>query len=146
MELTDEQWSVIEPLFPAGKSGAGNRGRPRRGNREVLEGILWVLRTGARWKDLPPEFPPYQTCHRRFGEWVAGKVLDSALKALVADMESRGGIDLSEAFIDGTFASAKRGAVALVQQSEAKGPRSWQLRTAMAFLSPFGLEVLRRMK
>ncbi len=146
MELTDEQWSVIEPLFAAGKSGAGNRGRPRRGNREVLEGILWVLRTGARWKDLPPEFPPYRTCHRRFGEWVAGKVLDSALKALVADMESRGGIDLSEAFIDGTFAGAKRGAVALVQQSEAKGPRSWKLRTAMVFLSPFASKVLRRMK
>ncbi len=146
MELTDEQWRVVEPLFPTGKSGAGKQGRPRRGNREVLEGILWVLRTGARWKDLPAEFPPYQTCHRRFGEWVAGGVLESALKALVADMESRGGIDLSEAFIDGTFAGAKRGAVALVQQSEAKGPRSWQLRTAMAFLSPFGVEVLRQVR
>jgi len=146
MELTDAQWEVIAPMFPAGRSGPGRKGRPRRGNREVLEGVLWVLRTGARWKDLPPVFPPYQTCRRRFGEWAAGGTLEAVLKALVADMERRGGIDLSEAFIDGTFAGAKRGAVVLVQQSEAKGASSWQLRTAMAFLSPSGLEVLRRLK
>ncbi|MGE5444032.1 MAG: transposase, partial [Ignavibacteriales bacterium] len=42
------------------------RGRPWRDNREVLNGILWILRSGARWKDLPERFPPYQTCHRRF--------------------------------------------------------------------------------
>ena len=137
---------MIAPLLPEGKSGSGRKGRPRRGNRYILEGILWVLRIGARWKDLPAESPPYQTCHRRFGEWVAGKILEAVLKSLVADMESRGGIDLSETFIDGTFAGAKKGVLALVRQSEAKGPRSWQLRTAMVFLSPFGLEVLRHMK
>jgi transposase len=146
MELTDAQWAVIEGLLPDGKSGPGKKGRPRRGNREVLEGILWVLRTGARWRDLPPNFPAYQTCHRRFGQWSREKALEGVLRALVADMESRGGIDLSEAFIDGTFAGAKRGAVALVQQSAARGARSWQLRTAMVFLSPSGLEALRQAK
>ncbi len=54
MELSDAQWEVIAPMFPVGLSGPGLKGRPRRGNREVLEGLLWVLRTGARWKDLPP--------------------------------------------------------------------------------------------
>jgi transposase len=146
MELTDAQWAVVEALLPEGKSGPGRKGRPRRGNREVLEGILWVLRTGARWRDLPPPFPPYQTCHRRFGQWSRGRTLEGVLKALVADMQARGGIDLSEAYIDGSFAGAKRGVVALVQQSEAKGARSWQLRTAMAFLSPSGLAALRHMK
>jgi transposase len=146
MELADAQWAIIAPMLSAGKSGPGLKGRPRRESRQVLEGVLWVLRTGARWKDLPKEFPPYQTCHRRFSEWVADGTLERLLKALVADLQTRGRIDLSEAFVDGSFASAKKGAVALVQQSEAKGPRSWQLRTAMVFLSPSGLEALRRMK
>lgn len=146
MELTDAQWGVIEPLMGAGKSGPGKKGRPRRESRDVIEGVLWILRTGARWRDLPKEFPPYQTCHRRFGEWARDGTLHTVLKALVSDMQTRGGIDLSEAFIDGTFAGAKRGAVELVRQSGEKGPRSWQLWTAMAFLSPSGLEVLRHMK
>ena len=63
MELTDAQWEIIAGLLPKGKSGPGRKGRPRRNNREVFEGILWILRTGARWKDLPSEFPSYQTCH-----------------------------------------------------------------------------------
>jgi|SRR5579863_4026276 len=143
MELTDAQWEIVKPHLDSKVKG---RGRPRRDERQVLEGILWVLRTGARWKDLPKEFPPYQTCHRRFSQWVRDKTLERLLQAIAVDLQARGKIDLSEAFIDGTFASAKKGAVALVKQSEAKGPRSWQLRSALVFLSPSGLEALRHMK
>jgi transposase len=143
MELTDAQWEIVRPILVSERKG---RGRPRRDERQVLEGILWVLRTGARWKDLPKEFPSYQTCHRRFSQWVRDKTLNRLLQAIVADLQMRGKIDLSEAFIDGSFASAKKGAVALVKQSAAKGPRSWQLRSALVFLSPCGLEALRRMK
>lgn len=146
MELTDAQWDVLAPLLPKRKSGPGRKGRPPRENRETLEGILWVLRTGARWKDLPKEFPPYQTCHRRFGEWVDDGTFERVLKALAEDLLRRGKLDLSETFIDGTFASAKKGAVTLVKQGAAKGPRSWQLRSALVFLSPSGLLTLRRMK
>ncbi|HYE73544.1 MAG TPA: transposase, partial [Blastocatellia bacterium] len=64
-ELTDQQWSLIEPLFDKPPS-VQTRGRPRRPDREVLNGVLWILRSGARWCDLPDRFPPYQTCHRRF--------------------------------------------------------------------------------
>lgn len=146
MELTDAQWAVLEPLLPPGKSGPGKKGRPRRDSREVLEGILWVLRSGARWKDMPERFPPYQTCHDRFREFVRAGVLEEILAALLADLRDRGKIDLDEAFIDGTFTGAKKGVVMLVQQSAAKGPRSWQLRTAMVFLSRCGLRALRRMR
>ena len=146
MELKDEQWEFIVPLLPKPRSGPGKKGRPPRDNREVLEGILWILRTGARWKDLSKEFPPYQTCHRRFSGWVADGTLERILKAIAKDLQDRGKIDLSETFIDGTFASAKKGAVELVRQSAEKGARSWQLRSAMVFLSPFGLQALRRMK
>ena len=105
-----------------------------------------MLRTGARWKDTLKESAPHQTCHRRFTQWMRDGTLERLLQALVADIKARGGIDLSKADIDGSFASARKGAVALVQQSAAKGSRSWKLRTAMVFLSPSGLEALRRMK
>jgi transposase len=144
MELTDEQWSAIAPQLPGGKSGPGKRGRPRQDDRAILEGILWILRTGARWQDLPKEFPPYQTCHRRHGEWAEADVLDKILAALLKDLVDRGKIDLSECFIDATFVSAKKGVLELVRQSTVRGPRSWQLRTAMVFLSQRGLRVLHR--
>jgi transposase len=70
---------------------------------------LWILRTGAPWRDLPERYPPYQTCHRRFQRWIEEGVLDSVLQALAEDLEERGEIDLSECYIDGTFAVAKKG-------------------------------------
>lgn len=89
MELTDVQWAVLEPLIPQAPRRADGRGRPRRANREVLDGIMWVLRTGAQWGDLPGRYPPYQTCHRRFQEWVNDGVLKGVLEALAQDLEAR---------------------------------------------------------
>jgi transposase len=74
MHLTDEQWELLEPWIPAPPRRPDGRGRPWRDNRAVLDGILWVLRSGARWKDLPRDYPPYQTCHRRFQQWVQAGV------------------------------------------------------------------------
>jgi transposase len=94
----------IEPLFD--KTEVQTRGRPRREDREVMNGVLWILRSGARWCDLPGRFPPYQTCHRRFQQWVRDGTLGKVLETLAADLHSRGGLDLSECFIDGTFVVA----------------------------------------
>lgn len=69
MDLTDEQWAVLEPLIGELPRRADGRGRPWRSSRDVLNGILWILRTGAQWADLPGRYPPYQTCHRRFQRW-----------------------------------------------------------------------------
>lgn len=146
MELTKQQWELIEPLFPKKDRIQTSRGRPRADARTVLEGILWVLRTGAPWQDMPKRYGSYKTCHRRFQEWVEDGVFEQVLRALAEDLEARGKIDLREAFIDGSFVSAKKGALALVKLSEEKGPRSWQLQTAMVFLSPYPLEVLHRMR
>lgn len=71
-----------------------------------LEGILWIVKTGVRWRDLPKEYPPYQTCHRRFQAWLESGVFDRVIEALAKDLQDRGGIDLSECFIDGTFSLA----------------------------------------
>jgi transposase len=145
MELTDAQWellkSIVEPKTPAKR-----RGRPWKETRAVLEGVLWILRTGAQWAELPGKFPPYQTCHRRFQAWVRAGVLVQLLHRLAEDLLARGQLDLAETFIDASFSGAKKGAVLLVQHAAAKGPRSWQLRTAMVFLSPWGLQALRRMR
>jgi hypothetical protein len=121
-------------------------GRPFLPARDVLNGILWILRTGARWKDLPDRYPSYQTCHRRFQAWVRDGTFGRILRSLAQDLEHRGKIDLSECFVDGTFAPAKKGVLSLVKRSAEKGPRSWQLQTARVFLSPSALRALRPTK
>src|ERR1700692_2011776 len=68
MDLADAQWATFEPLFRPKRRDDG-RGRPWTDARAVLNGVLWVLRTGAPWHDLPRRYPPYQTCHRRFQQW-----------------------------------------------------------------------------
>jgi transposase len=146
VDLTDAQWAVIAPMLPEPRVREDGRGRPWRDPRDVLNGILWVLRTGAPWKDLPDRYPPHQTCHRRFQSWVRDGTLESVLQALARDLQERGGIDLTESFIDGTFAGAKKGAPLSVKPSAARARRSWQSSTAMVFLSESGLQALRRMK
>ena len=146
MDLTDAQWKVVEPFFASPKVRADGKGRPWSDSREVLNGVLWVLRTGAPWKDLPGRYPSYQTCHRRFQAWEKEGVMIGVLQALARDLEERGEIDMSEGFIDGTFASAKKGAMELVRQSAEKGPRSWRSSTALVFLSESGQQALRLMK
>jgi len=75
------------------------------------------------------------TCHRWFQQWQQDGTLVEILRALVADLRDRGKVDLRESFIDGSFAGAKKGALEFVKRSAEKGPRSWQLQTAMVFLS-----------
>ena len=81
-ELADEQWAVGDPLIPTPPRRDDRRGRPWRNAREVLCGILWVLRRNAHWPNLPEGFPPYQTCHRRFQQWVSDGTLQRVLEAL----------------------------------------------------------------
>jgi transposase len=146
MDLTDAQWAILEPLLPKPRLRRDRRGRPWRDPRDVLNGILWVLRTGAPWKDLPPRYPSYQTCHRRFQKWVDNGTLRRVLKALARDLHARGGLDLSETFIDGTFASAKKKGGVSAKPSVAKAPRSWPWQTALVFLSPLPSPRRRRTK
>jgi Transposase and inactivated derivatives len=145
-ELTDEQWAILEPLLPELPKRDDGKGRPWRSNREVLNGILWILRSGARWKDLPDKFPPYQTYHRRFGQWVKDGTLRKVLETLAQDLTQRGQIDLSECFIDGTFVAAKKGGSEWVRLSGAKARNSWWWQTWLLFLSPPTQRVLRRTK
>ena len=146
-ELTGEQWAILEPLIPKILPRADGRGRPvTHSDRAALNGILWVLRTGAGWADLPERFPSGSTCFRRFSRWVRQGVLRAILEALARDLEDRGKINLSECFIDGTFVVAKKGAAAWERPSGAKVRSSWRWQTALVFLSPSTRRLLARMK
>ena len=145
-ELTDEQWAIIAPLIPEPPRRQDGRGRPWKDTREVMNGVLWILRSGARWQDLPERFPPSQTCHRRFQRWSREGTLRNVLEALAEDLRTRGEIDLSECFIDGTFIVAKKGAQKWERLSGAKARSSWRWQTLLVFHSPSTRRVLRRMK
>ncbi len=145
MDLTDTQWAVLEPHFRL-KRRADGRGRPWRDTRAVLNAVLWVLRTGAPWHDLPNRYAPYQTCHRRFQQWRRDGTLTRILTALAEDLRNRGKIDLSETFIDASFSSAKKGALLWARLAAEKAVKSWRSQTAMVFLSPYASPALRRMK
>jgi transposase len=146
MDLTDQQWKIVEPILPPDPVREDGRGRPWSDRRKVLEGILWVLRTGAPWKDLPPRYGPYQTAHRRFQNWVRSGVMEKLLLTLAQHLQEAGGLDLRECFVDGTFVPAKKGGSWSGRPSAARGPRSWVLQTAMVFLSPCGQKALRQRK
>jgi transposase len=146
MDLKDEQWAILAPLIPKPRRRADGRGRPWRDDREVLNGILWVLRTGAPWQDVPERYPSPATCHRRFQQWVRSGVFRKILLALAKDLRDRGKLDLTECFIDASFVGAKKGAFVWARRSAARVQSSWQLRTAMVFLSPSTWPVLRQLK
>ena len=137
MDITNDQWNLIASLIEASIPEKKISGRPRVDDRSILNGILWICRTGAPWKDLPDKYPAYQTCHRRFQEWIKSTVWEKILVKLALDLKKRGKIDLAECFIDGSFAAAKKGALELEKLSVERVPRSWRLQTAMVFLSPF---------
>ena len=122
-DLTDEQWDLIGRFLPEPVRREDGRGRPWRENRAVLNGVLWILRTGAPWADLPDRYPSYQTCHRRFQQWVRAGVLRSILEILAQALHDQGYPDLQEAFIDGSFAPAKQGGACVGKTKRGKGSK-----------------------
>lgn len=120
--LTDAQWARIEPLLPAPPPRKMNRGRPRANPRKVLDSILWVLRTGASWDDLPKEerFVAFQTAHRYLQNWVD----EGTFQKIVTTLASQADVNLSECFIDGSFIPAKGGALKSAMGAKAKALRS----------------------
>ena len=99
--LTDEQWELIEDLFPEPAA----TGRPPKDRRMIVNGILWMMRAGAPWRDLPTEFGPWQTVWRLFDRWNADGTLDSILQCLRA-----GHVDEQAELwcVDGTIVRAAR--------------------------------------
>ena len=135
MMLSDEQWRQIEDLFPEPRRRGDGRGRPWAANRRCLEGILWVLRTGARWRDLPAQYPNGSTCWRRLRTWEEEGVWLRAWQSLLAQLDRRKLLDWEEAFLDATFVLAKKGAPPSERRVAGKVRSAWWWSTAKAYLS-----------
>lgn len=120
--LNDEQWLLIADLFPEPpRTRVG--GRPRVKPRKCLEGVLWVLRTGARWKDLPRQYPSPSTCWRRFKKWTESGVFLKIWKKLLQQLDDFRDINWEEAIADGTFSPAKKGGDEVGNTKKGKGTK-----------------------
>jgi transposase len=103
--LTDEQWELIADLFPP----PAKTGRPPTDRRQVVDAILWIMRTGAPWRDLPEDdFCPWETVYGLFNAWNANGTLDEVLRRLQASVIDAGQLDNQLWCIDGTIVRAHR--------------------------------------
>lgn len=107
-ELTEKQWERVKGHFPARDSEDRRGGRPARSVRQVLNGTLWVLRTGAPWRDLPRRYGPWQTVYGRFNEWRRSGVFDALVEALQAELVLSKQLDRDLWCVDGTNIRAAR--------------------------------------
>lgn len=86
-EITNEQWKRIESLLPQPHTG---KGRPAKDNRTMLNGMMWIARSGAQWRELPEKYGPWQTVYSKFRKWNDEGILEKVFKSLSedADMEN----------------------------------------------------------
>ncbi len=105
-ELTDGQWERLAALLPLG----GGRGRPWHDHRRVLNGIFWVLRTGAPWRDLPERYGKWKSVHARFVRWREDGTWDYLLTHLQQDLDAAGELDWQLWCIDGSSVRASKAA------------------------------------
>ena len=131
--LTDAQWEKIRPLLPQ-QPPRPRGGRPPSPGRKVLEGILWILRSGARWQDLPEEFPHPSTCWRRLRDWEEQGIWLAIWRAFLSELNERQQLNWSESFLDGSFAPAKKGAPRSAKPAGGKARSGWWWSTARVFL------------
>ena len=106
-ELTDEEWDRVEPLIPRKESRTG---RPPKDRRLMLDGIFWVLGTGAPWRDLPERFGSCKTVHRYFTDWRRRGVFAAVVEELQVKLDARGLIDWDLWCVDGASVRATRAA------------------------------------
>jgi transposase len=133
MSLTEEQWRLIQPLIEPHLPHPGARGRPPIDERRVLEGIFWKLSNNAPWYGMPPAYPPYQTCYRRYRQWQRLGVLDAIFQTLYQDLLVRGGVDLEQALQNGRIRFERQeGSLHCVIDPQLHG--SWQLYAILLFL------------
>jgi len=119
-QLTDDEWELIKGLFPA----PAKMGRPQRCRRQIVDAILWILRTGAPWRDLPEEYGPWGTVWDLFDKWNGDGTLDRILSLLRSAHVDAGAIDEELWCIDGTVVRAARCAAGGGKKGTPRNPRT----------------------
>ena len=122
-DLTDAQWERLRPLLPPQKPHIG---RPAKDHRTILNGILWILRTGSQWRALPERYGSWKTVSSRFYRWQKAGVWDCVLAALQRQADGEGRLDWSLHFVESTVVRAHQHAAG------AKGGIQQQRRSAVA--------------
>jgi transposase len=106
-DLTDQEWRLIQGLLPP----QAETGRPRADDRKTLNGILYVLRTGCRWEDLPPErYGSGKTCWKRFNGWKKERLWDALEKIFLLELNTRRKLNIVNTYLDTSVRQNKRGA------------------------------------
>jgi transposase len=123
--LTDAQWQQIEDLLPPN----GQRGGQWNDHRSTIDGILWILADGGRWRNLPTEFGPWQSVYDRFRRWARNGLWDKILRRLQARRMAGEEIDWELFCIDGTVV---RGHQSAAGASKKKGPTASRRTTPWA--------------
>jgi transposase len=144
--LSDEQWELVGAFLPPPRQRVDRRGRPPARNRACFEGILWILQTGAASRFLPDEFPSPSTCWRRLKQWEDEDVWLKAWRALLGGLDQEGLLKWDEAFLDGSFAPAKKGALPSGKPSGTRARSGWYWSTVKVFRWEFGWKVPPRVK
>ena len=121
MFISDEQWELLGPLLERPRKS--QYGRPRAGEREVFEAILFVLHTGIQWKHLPRTFPPKSTVHDYLKAWSQSDAFRRIFAAIISQLIEEGRVNLEECFVDATFAAAKGGGTAVGLTRKGKGTK-----------------------
>jgi len=126
--LTDEQSAELRKLLPV----PHGTGRPRRDVRQILDGILWIVRTGAPWRDLPERFGPWQTVYHWFNRWSAEGTWDRIVESLQMRLDAQGRIDWDLWCVDGTHIRASRAAAGGGKKGAPENPKTtrWAARAA----------------
>jgi transposase len=127
-ELSDAQWALIADLMPSNAL----HGRPWSDHRQIVNGMMWILHTGAPWRDLPEHYGPWQTVFERFNRWRREGLLDRVLERLQMKLDREGRVDWNMWCIDGTSIRASRAAGGAAKKGTPTNPRitRWVIQEA----------------
>lgn len=111
-DLTDDEWTVFEPLLPLGERG------PIPDLRRLVNGVMWRFRTGGPWRDMPERYGPWSTVYGRFHLWSRSGVFQTLMEAVIAEAAARGQTDLGLVSVDSTVARAHQHAAGMTVDAD----------------------------
>jgi transposase len=119
-ELAERLWQRVRPLLPP-EPPRPKGGRPRADDRLCFLGVVFVLRSGCRWQDLPDCFPSAPTCWRRHRDWTQAGVWEKVWGLVLGELDAAGLLDTTELFLDATFVEARKGGSRSAAPAAARG-------------------------